>query len=262
VIVPDVGGGFGPKMEGTPEEILLPWLAKQLGRPVRFVETRTENMTAMGHGRDQIQYLAIGGSRDGTVQAYRIEVLGNAGAYCMLGGFLPFFTHVMASGVYDIAKIETAAKGIVTNTTPVVAYRGAGRPEATAAIERAMDLFAAEIGMDPVDVRRKNLIKSDAFPATTAVGTVYDTAITSALSTWCSRPPTTAPCGPSRRPGASAATSSNSGSASRSMSRSRRVPLRGARSGARSRSTAMAAPRSIRARCRTARAMPPRSRCW
>ena len=110
VIVPDVGGGFGPKMEGTPEEILLPWLAKQVGRPVRFVETRTENMTAMGHGRDQIQYLAIGGSRDGTVQAYRIEVLGNAGAYCMLGGFLPFFTHVMASGVYAIPKIETAAR--------------------------------------------------------------------------------------------------------------------------------------------------------
>ena len=175
VIVPDVGGGFGPKMEGTPEELLLPWLAKQVGRPVRFVETRTENMTAMGHGRDQIQYLAIGGTRDGTVQAYRIEVLGNAGAYCMLGGFLAFFTHVMASGVYDIPKIETAARGVVTNTTPTVAYRGAGRPEATAAIERAMDLFAAEIGMDPVDVRRKNLIKSDAFPATTAVGTVYDT---------------------------------------------------------------------------------------
>jgi carbon-monoxide dehydrogenase large subunit len=175
VIVPDVGGGFGPKIEGTPEEILLPWLAKQVGRPVRFVETRTENMTAMGHGRDQIQYLTIGGNREGTVLAYRIEVLGNAGAYCMLGGFLPFFTHVMASGVYAIPKIETAARSVVTNTTPVVAYRGAGRPEATAAIERAIDLFAAEIGLDPVDVRRKNLIKPDAFPATTAVGTVYDT---------------------------------------------------------------------------------------
>ncbi len=175
VIVPDVGGGFGPKMEGTPEEMLLPWLAKQVGRPVKFVETRTENMTAMGHGRDQIQYLAIGGSRDGTVQAYRIEVLGNAGAYCMLGGFLPFFTHVMASGVYTIPKIETAARAVVTNTTPTVAYRGAGRPEATAAIERAIDLFAAEIGLDPVEVRRKNLIKADSFPVTTAVGTVYDT---------------------------------------------------------------------------------------
>jgi carbon-monoxide dehydrogenase large subunit len=175
VVVPDVGGGFGPKIEGTPEEMLLPWLAKQVQRPVKFVETRSENMIAMGHGRDQIQYLAIGGDRDGTVKAYRIEVLGNAGAYCMLGGFLPFFTHVMASGVYAIPKIETAARSVVTNTTPVVAYRGAGRPEATAAIERAIDLFAAEIGLDPVEVRRKNLIGRDAFPATTAVGTVYDT---------------------------------------------------------------------------------------
>lgn len=175
VIIPDVGGGFGPKIEGTPEDLILPWLAKQVGRPVRWVESRTENMLGLGHGRDQVQHVAIGGTRDGKVLAYRIEVIGNAGAYCMLGGFLPFFTHVMSSGVYAIPKIETAAKSVVTNTTPMVAYRGAGRPEATAAVERAMDLFAAEIGMDPVDVRRKNLIGADAFPATTAVGTVYDT---------------------------------------------------------------------------------------
>lgn len=175
VITPDVGGGFGLKMEGTPEEMLLPWIAKQIGRPVRWTETRTENLTGSAHGRDQIQYVAIGGTRDGKVLAYRIEVLGGAGAYCMLGGFLPFFTHVMSAGVYDIPKIETAAKSVVTNTAPVVAFRGAGRPEATAAIERAMDLFAAEIGMDPVEVRRRNLIPKDAFPFTTPVGTVYDT---------------------------------------------------------------------------------------
>jgi carbon-monoxide dehydrogenase large subunit len=175
VITPDVGGGFGLKMEGTPEELLLPWLARQVGRPVRWTETRTENMIGHAHGRDQVQQIAIGGTRDGRVRAYRIEVLGGAGAYCFIGGFLPFFTHVMSSGVYDIEKIETAGKAIVTNTAPVVAFRGAGRPEATAAIERAMDLFAAEIGMDPVDVRRRNLIRKDAFPYTTAVGTVYDT---------------------------------------------------------------------------------------
>jgi aerobic carbon-monoxide dehydrogenase large subunit len=175
VIIPDVGGGFGLKLEGTPEEMFLPWLAKQVGRPVRWAETRTENMTGSAHGRDQVQQVAIGGTRDGKVLAYRIEALGGAGAYCMLGGFLPFFTHLMASGVYDIPKIETAAKSVVTNTAPVVAFRGAGRPEATAAIERAMDLFAAEIGMDPVDVRRRNLIAPDAFPFTTAVGAVYDT---------------------------------------------------------------------------------------
>jgi carbon-monoxide dehydrogenase large subunit len=170
-----VGGAFGLKMEGFPEEILLPFLARAVGRPVRWTESRTENMVASAHGRDQVQYAAIGGTRDGKVLAYRLEVLGGAGAYCMLGGFLPFFTHVMAAGVYDIAKIETAAKSVVTNTAPVVAFRGAGRPEATAAIERMMDLFAAEIGLDPVEVRRKNLIASDRFPFTTPTGTVYDT---------------------------------------------------------------------------------------
>ena len=175
VITADVGGGFGLKMEGTPEEVLLPELARRHGRPMRWAETRTEAMTGWAHGRDQVQQLAIGGSRDGTVLAYRLEVIGGAGAYCMLGGFLPFFTHVMSSGVYAIPKIETAAKAVVTNTAPVVAFRGAGRPEATAAIERAMDLFAAEIGLDPVDVRRKNLIGKDQFPYTTAVGTAYDT---------------------------------------------------------------------------------------
>jgi carbon-monoxide dehydrogenase large subunit len=175
VISPDVGGGFGLKMEGTPEEMLVPWLSKQLGRPIRWTETRTENMIGHAHGRDQIQQVAIGGSRDGDVLAYRIEALGGTGAYCMLGGFLPFFTHVMSAGVYDIPKIETAAKSVVTNTAPIVAFRGAGRPEATAAIERAIDLFAAEIGKDAVEVRRRNLIKKDAFPFTTPVGTVYDT---------------------------------------------------------------------------------------
>jgi carbon-monoxide dehydrogenase large subunit len=175
VITPDVGGGFGLKLEGTPEEMILPELARRHGRPMRWTETRTENMIGFAHGRDQVQQVAIGGSRDGTVQAYRIEVLGGAGAYCMLGGFLPFFTHVMAAGVYTIPKVETAAKAVVTNTAPVVAFRGAGRPEATAAVERAMDLFAAEIGMDPVEVRRTNLIPADAFPYTTPVGTTYDT---------------------------------------------------------------------------------------
>jgi carbon-monoxide dehydrogenase large subunit len=175
VIVPDVGGAFGLKMEGTPEEILLPWIAKQLGRPVRWTETRTENLTGAAHGRDQIQHVALGGTRDGTLLAYRIDVTGGAGAYCMLGAFLPFFTHVMSAGVYTIPRIETAARSVVTNTAPIVAFRGAGRPEATAAIERAVDLFAVEIGMDPVELRRKNLVGKDQFPYTTPVGTVYDT---------------------------------------------------------------------------------------
>jgi aerobic carbon-monoxide dehydrogenase large subunit len=174
LIVPDVGGGFGAKISAYPEDVLLPWIAKRLGRPVRWLENRTENMNAMGPGRAQVQQVAIGGTRDGVVKAYRIEVVGDAGAYARLGAFLPFFTHQMAPGVYAFPKVETSAKAVITNTTPTEAYRGAGRPEATAAVERAMDLFAAEIGMDPAEVRRANLIPADAFPYTTAVGTVYD----------------------------------------------------------------------------------------
>ena len=129
----------------------------------------------MGQGRDQVQVVEIGGRRDGTVEAYRLTVQQDCGAYAEIGAFLPYLTRVMAAGVYAIPKIECNAASYVTNKTPIVAYRGAGRPEAAAAIERAMDLFAAEIGLDPVDVRRRNVVAKDAFPFTTPVGTVYDT---------------------------------------------------------------------------------------
>jgi carbon-monoxide dehydrogenase large subunit len=174
VITPDVGGGFGAKTSVTAEEQLLPWLAKALGRPVRWSETRTENMLAMGHGRGQVQQVEIGGSRDGRIEAFRLNVLQDAGAYPAIGSMLPFMTRMMASGVYDIPKVECNSQSIVTNTASTVAYRGAGRPEATAAIERAVERFAAEIGMDPVEVRRRNLVGRDRFPFTTPTGTVYD----------------------------------------------------------------------------------------
>jgi carbon-monoxide dehydrogenase large subunit len=174
VIAPDVGGGFGAKIALYDEELLLGWLARRAGRPVRFVETRSESMVGLGHGRGQIQDVEIGGTKDGQVLAYRLTVLQDAGAYPNVGGFLPYFTRVMAAGVYAIPKIEFKGTSLVTNTTATVAYRGAGRPEAAAAIERAMDLFAAEIGMDPADVRRRNLIGKDRFPYTTPVGTTYD----------------------------------------------------------------------------------------
>ena len=174
VIAPDVGGGFGPKIGAHPEELLLPWIARAIGRPVRWHETRTENMLAMGHGRGQLQDVELGGKRDGTIEAYRITVAAESGAYCELGAFLPALTRMMASGVYDIPKVEANARALVTNTNTTRAYRGAGRPEAAAAIERTVDLFAAEIGMDPADVRRANLPPADAFPFTTAVGTTYD----------------------------------------------------------------------------------------
>jgi carbon-monoxide dehydrogenase large subunit len=170
-----VGGGFGAKTGVAGEELLTGWLARHLGRPTRWTETRTENMLAMGHGRGQVQTVTIGGSRDGTVEAYRLEIVADSGAYASMGAMLPFLTRMMAAGVYTIPKIESTSVSVVTNTTPTVAYRGAGRPEASAAIERAMDLFAVEIGMDPAELRRRNLIAADAFPYETPAGATYDT---------------------------------------------------------------------------------------
>ncbi len=174
-VTPDVGGGFGAKASAPPEELLLGWLARRVGRPVRLSETRSENMVAMTHGRAQIQDVTIGGSRDGTIGAYRLAVVADAGAYPNMGAVLPFMTSMMLTGVYDIRNAEFSSRAVPTNTTPTGAYRGAGRPEAAAAIERAVDLFAAEIGVDPAEVRRRNMIPPDAFPYTTVSGATYDT---------------------------------------------------------------------------------------
>ena len=173
VVAPDVGGGFGAKLLGV-EEVLVAWLARRLARPVRWGETRSENMIAMPHGRGAVLEFTIGGTRDGRVEAYRLRSLQDTGAYPRIGAILPGFTALMASGVYAIPKIETEFTSVVTNTTPVGPFRGAGRPEATQAIERAMDLFALEVGLDPAEVRRRNLFASDAFPLTTASGATYD----------------------------------------------------------------------------------------
>jgi carbon-monoxide dehydrogenase large subunit len=175
VITPDVGGGFGAKIGTYSEEQLLGRVAKELGRPVVWRETRSESMVALGHGRAQVQHITLGGTRDGNVLAYRLRVFQDCGALVEIGTVLAtFMTRPMSSGVYAIPKIECQTSSVVTNTTPIVAYRGAGRPEATAAVERAMDLFAAEIGMDPVDVRRKNLIPKFGEPHTTTIGQTYD----------------------------------------------------------------------------------------
>jgi len=174
VIAPAVGGGFGAKINMQSDEALLPWVSRQLGRPVRWAESRGESMVSMPHGRAQVHLVEIGGSRDGSIEAYRLTVLQDVGAYPSMGVFLPFMTRTMAPGPYAIPKVECNIKSVMTNTTPIEAYRGAGRPEATAAIERAIDMFAMEIGLDPVDVRRKNLIPSDAFPFTTTTGAIYD----------------------------------------------------------------------------------------
>jgi aerobic carbon-monoxide dehydrogenase large subunit len=158
VITPDVGGGFGAKIGGAPEDLLLAELSRRCGHPVRWVETRTENMQAMVHGRAQVHDVVIGGRADGTIEAYHLGIVADAGAYPAMGAFLPMLTRAMASGTYAIASVTSDARVVATATTPVSAYRGAGRPEATAAIERAVDLFALEAGLDPADVRRRNLV--------------------------------------------------------------------------------------------------------
>lgn len=173
VIAPDVGGGFGAKLLMYPEFAVVAAAAKKIGRAVRWSETRSENMLSMTHGRAQVQYLEVGAKRDGTITGLRAELLADMGGY-PVGAFLPTTTNEMLSGPYTIPRIACRARSIVTNATPIFAYRGAGRPEATALVERAMDLVAAELGRDAVEVRRKNLIPSDRFPYTTATGTKYD----------------------------------------------------------------------------------------
>ena len=174
VVAPDVGGGFGAKIGIDRDALVVAWAAKHTGRSLRWAETRSENLVAMTHGRAQRHVIKIGGNADGRILAYRLDIVQDAGAFPRLGGFLPFLTKLMAAGAYDIKLVQTSSREVVTNTTPINAYRGAGRPEATAAIERAVDLFAAEIGMDPAEVRRVNLVTSDRFPYQSPSGPVYD----------------------------------------------------------------------------------------
>jgi carbon-monoxide dehydrogenase large subunit len=174
LITPDVGGAFGAKFGADVEHAVVALAARATGRPVRWVETRSENMLAMTHGRAQVQTVTIGGDRDGRIRAYRLHVLQDSGAYPKFGALLPSLTALMAPGVYDIPVLETSFVSVVTTTTPVGAYRGAGRPEATAAIERAVDLFAAELGMDPAEVRRRNLLPAFTEPLRSKGGALYD----------------------------------------------------------------------------------------
>ena len=175
LITPDVGGGFGAKIDPTGEELLLGPIARTIGRPVRWIETRSQSMMGMRHGRAQLQHVTIGGTRDGDVTHYQLHAIQDSGGHVAMGAILaPFMTRPMAVGVYDIPNAEVRTTSVVTNTTPTTAYRGAGRPEATAALERAMDMFAAEIGMDPTEVRRKNLIGKFDEPYTTSMGQTYD----------------------------------------------------------------------------------------
>ena len=171
---PDVGGGFGPKDGWYPEDILTAWVARRHSMTTRWHETRSESMLGLYHGRAQVQTLRLGGARDGRLRAYEMEIVQDSGAYPSLGAWLPDLTMMMAPGTYDIAKVRARSRSVVTNSTPVNAYRGAGRPEATEATERMIDIYARRIGLDPIEVRRRNLLAPFSEPRANAMGTVYD----------------------------------------------------------------------------------------
>ncbi|HXP14413.1 MAG TPA: molybdopterin cofactor-binding domain-containing protein, partial [Actinomycetes bacterium] len=174
VVVPAVGGAFGARIVTYPEQVAVAALARRLGRPVRYVESRSETMLAMTHGRAQVQEVELAATRDGRITGLRARLVADGGAYPGEAPPNVSSTRYMASGVYRIAKVEVAWACVATNTTPVAAYRGAGRPEATAMVERAVDLLAARLRMDPVELRRRNLIPARAFPYTTATRARYD----------------------------------------------------------------------------------------
>ncbi len=176
VVAPEVGGGFGSKICPYVEEIIVAVAAKRLGRPIKWTETRQENYVATNHGRDHIQDVEIMGNRDGTITGIRCTVYANMGAHLsFLAPLIPSYLFgLMLVGPYQTPNIYGKVYGTFTNTTPVDAYRGAGRPEATFVVERMVDLFAAEIGMDPVEVRRKNLVPPFAEGHTVATGVAYD----------------------------------------------------------------------------------------
>ncbi|MHA3703682.1 xanthine dehydrogenase family protein molybdopterin-binding subunit [Jatrophihabitans sp. YIM 134969] len=176
VVAPDVGGAFGSKATFYPEYILTSELSRRLGRPVKYVETRSESMLAMTHGRAQTQDLVIAYDDDANIQALQVKIIQDCGAWPdVTGSGLPILTSFMSGGVYKIPKIGASFRSVTTHTTPVAAYRGAGRPEASYLIERLMDAMAFDLGMDPAEVRRRNFIQPEEMPfATQFPIVVYD----------------------------------------------------------------------------------------
>ncbi|GAA0253941.1 xanthine dehydrogenase family protein molybdopterin-binding subunit [Cryptosporangium japonicum] len=175
VIAPDVGGGFGGKLQSTPEEFITFLLARRLGKPVKYTETRSESLVAGHHGRDQWQKLTLAATADGTVTGLKVELLADLGSYvALVGGGVPVLGAFMFNAIYKIPAYHFACQTVLTNKTWTDAYRGAGRPEATFGIERIMDELAAEVGVDPLAIREKNWITHEEFPFTTVAGLTYD----------------------------------------------------------------------------------------
>lgn len=174
VVCPWVGGGFGPKAAVYVEYLAAAAAANRLGRPVKWTETRSEDMVSLVHGRDYTMNAKLGLTKDGKITGLDASVKASGGAYPALGAVLPMLTQMMAVGVYDVPKVRFQGTTVVTNTTPVGAYRGAGRPEATQLIERVLDVGAQKLHIDPADIRRRNFLDPAAFPLTTITGASYD----------------------------------------------------------------------------------------
>ena len=175
VIAPEVGGGFGSKLNVYPEEAVVAYLATQLRKPVKWIEKRSEGFTTTIHGRDQVDYVDMAVKNDGTITAIRAKLLANMGAYHqLLTPIIPVLTYLMMSGAYKIPNIKLELIGVFTNKMATDAYRGAGRPEATHIIERMVDLAAQKLGMDPKEIRFKNFPQPDEFPLEMATGVAYD----------------------------------------------------------------------------------------
>jgi carbon-monoxide dehydrogenase large subunit len=175
VVAPDVGGGFGVKITEYPEEILASWISRKVGRAVKWTETRSEHMSSSIHGRDQIDYVKVGAKRDGTITGIECTAIADCGAfYTILTPFISAFTGFVISGCYKIPNLKFTAKGVFTNKMCTDATRGAGRPEATHLIEVMVEQLSHELGLDSLEVRRKNFIPKEDFPAQVAVGIVYD----------------------------------------------------------------------------------------
>ena len=174
VVAPHVGGAFGGKAGTGPDHAAIALAARKLGHPVKWTETRSEAMLSM-QGRGQVQYAELGLKDDGTITGLRMRVLGECGAYAGFGGALAVGpTYMMAVGPYVVPRLRFDALAVMTNTAPVGAFRGAGRPEAAAALDRVLDIAAQELGLSPEEIRRRNLIPADAFPYQTLTGVTYD----------------------------------------------------------------------------------------
>ena len=177
VIVPEVGGGFGCKLNIYPEEMVAAFATMKLGHPVKWIEDRSENLAVTIHGRDQVDYVEVAATKEGKVTGMKVHGISDLGAYCQIftDVIMIAFGFPVSCGAYDIPTIHLSADIVFTNKAPTDAYRGAGRPEATYVAERAIDLVAHELGKDPAEVRRLNFIQPDQFPYKSAAGAVYDT---------------------------------------------------------------------------------------